>query len=282
MIKEKQKIYFKVATKNTADYFVDLMTAMLCLTNMEWYSKYNGKNMGGIVIPKVLTKSIRNKQYQQNNSKKKSNSVKPYVSLTQLGIPLDLNFFKQNILHSSNSKFNTIAECTLEDVRIEFFGMQNKWTDEKVLNELKKYTFSTQRELHKQNSALAYAANARGFLDYLPKVGVHNYLPKDVLQKAQKENVLIIDAADSVGLKVHQYNRQLKYYGLFKAKTPAERNKQASSKVVLCYDKTMKFIKEYESVSEAARKLKLKGGNISAVCLNKVKTAGGFIWKYKK
>ena len=121
---KKQKIYFKVATKNTADYFVDLMTAMLCLTHMDWYSMYNGKNMGGIKIPKVLTKSIRNKQYSNNQSKKKSNKVKPYVSLTELGIPLDLNFFRQSILHSSNGKFNTIAETTLDDVRRECFTLR--------------------------------------------------------------------------------------------------------------------------------------------------------------
>jgi superfamily II DNA or RNA helicase len=124
--KIKNKTYFKVATKNTADYFVDLMTAMLCLTTKEYYSKYNGKNMGGIRIPKVLTKSIRNKQYQQSQSKTKSNKVKPYVSLTELGIPLDLNFFRQSILHTSNGKFNTIAETTLDDVRREFFELNGK------------------------------------------------------------------------------------------------------------------------------------------------------------
>jgi superfamily II DNA or RNA helicase len=133
--KKKQKIYFKVATKNTADYFVDLMTAMLCLTHMDWYSMYNGKNMGGIQIPKVLTKSIRNKQYTNNQSKNKSNKVKPYVSLTELGIPLDLNFFRQSILHTSNSKFNTIAETTLDDVRCEMFETYLRpkhWTYDKV------------------------------------------------------------------------------------------------------------------------------------------------------
>lgn len=135
----KEKTYFKVATKNTADYFVDLMTAMLCLTNMEWYSKYNGKNMGGIRIPKVLTKSIRNKQYQQTQKKNKSNKVKPYVSLTELGIPMDLNFFRQSILHSSNGKFNTIAETTLDDVRREFFGIMQQWDLQKAHNEALKY-----------------------------------------------------------------------------------------------------------------------------------------------
>jgi superfamily II DNA or RNA helicase len=38
-VTDKPKTYYKVATKNTASYYVDLMTAMLCLTDMEWYSK---------------------------------------------------------------------------------------------------------------------------------------------------------------------------------------------------------------------------------------------------
>lgn len=133
----KNKTYFKVATKNTADYFVDLMTAMLCLTHMEWYSKFNGKNMGGIRIPKVLTKSIRNKNYQQSGKKNKSNKVKPYVSLTELGIPLDLNFFRQSILHTSNSKFNTIAETTLDDVRREMFNIGKSYTKDELFDMVK-------------------------------------------------------------------------------------------------------------------------------------------------
>ena len=155
---KKQKIYFKVATKNTADYFVDLMTAMLCLTHIDWYSKYNGKNMGGILIPKVLTKSIRNKTYTNNQQNKKSNKVKPYVSLTELGIPLDLNFFRQSILHTSNSKFNTIAETTLDDVRKEFFGSENKWNEKTITKEALKY--NTKNEFQKANRS-AYNATFR-------------------------------------------------------------------------------------------------------------------------
>jgi superfamily II DNA or RNA helicase len=164
--KKKQKIYFKVATKNTADYFVDLMTAMLCLTHMDWYSMYNGKNMGGIQIPKVLTKSIRNKQYINNQSKKKTNKVKPYVSLTELGIPLDLNFFKQNILHSSNSKFNTIAETTLNDCRKEFFVLdyiKDKWNINSITKEALKY--NTRGEFAIKNQSAYNAAKRLNILD---------------------------------------------------------------------------------------------------------------------
>jgi superfamily II DNA or RNA helicase len=128
---DKQKIYFKVATKNTADYFVDLMTAMYCLTTNVapkfYYSSYNGKNMGGILIPKVLMNKKRVKAHTPSHSSKSSSKqTKPYVSLVELGIPLDLNFFKQSILHSSRGKFDTIAWTTLDDVRREFFNVSLK------------------------------------------------------------------------------------------------------------------------------------------------------------
>lgn len=124
----KTKIYFKVATKNTADYFVDLMTAMLCLTNLEWYSKYNGKNMGGIRIPKVLNGRRTNTKSNTSSggSTTTNRRTRPYISIEQLGIPLDLNFFKQDIFHSSNSLFDTVAWTTLDDVRKEFFNIINR------------------------------------------------------------------------------------------------------------------------------------------------------------
>jgi len=118
---DKQKIYYKVATKNSAPYFVDLMTAMLCLTNMEWYSKYNGKNMGGILIPKVVQKKNRNSV--SGTQTKKSKTTKPSISLEDLDIPLDLNIFKQSALHTNDDDFSTIAWTTLDDVRREFYNI---------------------------------------------------------------------------------------------------------------------------------------------------------------
>jgi hypothetical protein len=139
----KQKIYFKVATKNTADYFVDLMTAMYCLTTNDeptyYYSSYNGKNMGGIRIPKVLMNKKRVKAHTPSQPSKSSKQTKPYVSLVELGIPLDLNFFKQSALHSSDGLFDSIAWTTLDDVRREFFNGKEIWTYERAIKEAKKY-----------------------------------------------------------------------------------------------------------------------------------------------
>jgi superfamily II DNA or RNA helicase len=133
----KQKIYFKVATKNTADYFVDLMTGMLCLTTNDeptyYYSSYNGKNMGGIRIPKAVMNKKRVKAHTPSKSAK-STGTKPYVSLVELGIPSDLNLFKQSALHSSDGYFESIAWTTLDEVRKEFFNLKtgNDYTNDEL------------------------------------------------------------------------------------------------------------------------------------------------------
>jgi hypothetical protein len=142
----KTKIYFKVATKNTSDYFVDLMTAMLCLTNMEWYSKYNGKNMGGIRIPKVLNGRRTNSNTSSEIGTSTSRRTKPYISIEELGIPLDLKFFKQDIFHSSNSLFDTVAWTTLDDVRKEFFGLKIDGDKDMYINLFRKEKITAAKE----------------------------------------------------------------------------------------------------------------------------------------
>jgi uncharacterized protein with HEPN domain len=94
--------------------------------------------------------------------------VKPYISLTELGIPLDLNFFRQSILHSSNGKFNTIAETTLDDVRRECFYNDTIWTKNSIIEEALKYN---KRGDFCQNSVSAYAAARR--LNILDEVCKH-------------------------------------------------------------------------------------------------------------
>ena len=55
----------------------------------------------------------------------------------------------------------------------------------------------------------------------------------------------------------------------------------------ICYKKTLQYdlqgnlLKEWESVSEAAKQLKMNQGNISACCRGERKTAGKYKWKYK-
>jgi hypothetical protein len=52
------------------------------------------------------------------------------------------------------------------------------------------------------------------------------------------------------------------------------------SKSVIQYDKNMNFISEYLSIRDAERKTNIDRSNITKCCKNKVKSAGGYIWKY--
>lgn len=66
-----------------------------------------------------------------------------------------------------------------------------------------------------------------------------------------------------------------------KKHTEETKNKIAKkfNKVVIQFDLSGSFIKEWESIKSAQDNLKIK--NISNACKGKYKTAGGFIWKYK-
>lgn len=59
------------------------------------------------------------------------------------------------------------------------------------------------------------------------------------------------------------------------------RNQQVS-KPVNQYDLQWNLVAIYESLNEASRQTGVNQGNISAVCLGRYKTAGGFRWRYLK
>jgi hypothetical protein len=53
-----------------------------------------------------------------------------------------------------------------------------------------------------------------------------------------------------------------------------------TSKEVFQYDLQNNFIQKFGSTREASRSLKIDQGNISLCCRGKLKTAGGYTWKY--
>ena len=57
--------------------------------------------------------------------------------------------------------------------------------------------------------------------------------------------------------------------------------KEKLSIPILQFSKDMEFIKEWPSIAEAQRLLRISQGNICACCQGKRKQAGGFVWKYK-
>jgi superfamily II DNA or RNA helicase len=262
---KKQKIYYKVATKNTAPYFVDLMTAMLCLTNMEWYSKFNGKNMGGILIPKVLNNT--KKKTKSKSSTSKSKSTKPFLSLADLDIPLDLNLFKQSALHTNDDGFATIAWTTLDDVRREFYGMKNftLWNNETAIKEAQKYS-----------SIAELRSNSNGVYKYIKKHNLQEkafkhfnikyktnkvflWNDKSVIEEAKKYDVKDTFRLSCSGAYKYilRHKLQDKAFNHFKTNIPAHQRYSLEDALKICKKNNCKnsseFRKKYKDIDNVLR-----------------------------
>ena len=55
---------------------------------------------------------------------------------------------------------------------------------------------------------------------------------------------------------------------------------EALSKKILQFTKSGEFIREWPSINETSRHLKINCGNIWRCCRGKLKSAGGFVWRY--
>ena len=60
----------------------------------------------------------------------------------------------------------------------------------------------------------------------------------------------------------------------------SEATKQKLSKKILQYTKSGEFVREWASAMEAQRELGIAQSNICACCKGKLKSAGGYAWKY--
>lgn len=83
----------------------------------------------------------------------------------------------------------------------------------------------------------------------------------------------------SKGRKGKCVGKENPFYGKDHSKEVLNRLSKANSTPVNQYDKNGNFIKEWDSIKSAEKKLKVF--NITKVCKGRQKTAGGFIWKYK-
>lgn len=71
------------------------------------------------------------------------------------------------------------------------------------------------------------------------------------------------------------------FFGKKHSKEFKQKLSEMKSKAILQFSLQGEFIKEWASATEASKETKVFISNISACCHGKVKTAGGFIWKYK-
>lgn len=69
--------------------------------------------------------------------------------------------------------------------------------------------------------------------------------------------------------------------GLNKHTPPIRIGKEnGSSKSVIQYDCSMSFVKKWDCIMEASKNNRIDNSSITKCCKGKLKTAGGFIWRY--
>lgn len=85
---------------------------------------------------------------------------------------------------------------------------------------------------------------------------------------------------------LHQQRKSCRGYQLKYEEDPREitvyNSRQGGTISILQFDKNNNFIKEWKSAAEAGRTLKLDNSSITKCLKGKIKSCGGFIWKYKE
>lgn len=124
---------------------------------------------------------------------------------------------------------------------------------------------------------------SKSHIDKLKKTKLRYKITKEQILEAQIGTTTAKEVADKLGIDGHTYKAIATYHKVYKKQSLAERNKQISSVPILCYEyDSMKFLREYNSVSDAARDLNLFSTNISTVCRGKYKQYKGYYFEYKK
>jgi len=121
---DQKKLFFKVAPNMLTDYYKHIMSAVLMLSDDEFFTKFNGRNFYDMVIPvkKVYdTTPNPNKPETPTNP----NKTRKYQPIDMEGLPV-FEFFK-NLLHKKDGLLTTYCMTTVRDVRGEFTKKMPKW-----------------------------------------------------------------------------------------------------------------------------------------------------------
>lgn len=113
----KQKLFFKVVPHSMSNLYRGVMQVVALLSNKQYYTKFDGKNMMDIkLFAEAEAESGNNKKKNgsKNNSTQKRKKPTVYVPIKFEGVP----FFKlfNDLYHQDNAVLNGIAYVTLRQV----------------------------------------------------------------------------------------------------------------------------------------------------------------------
>lgn len=138
-------------------------------------------------------------------------------------------------------------------------------------------------EEHKHNISNSVTIKAKESPNYNKCYDKIHIMDKDILyEKYIIENLSMPKLSKLFSVSEKTIFTNLKEYGIKKDKEIWK--KQCISnpeKTVLQYNIVGEFIKEWIGLKSITKELKINSSNIANCCRGKVKSAGGFIWKYK-
>jgi superfamily II DNA or RNA helicase len=108
-----EKVFYKVAPKNTSLYFMDWMNYLIQLFDNEWYEKYNGRNARQIRVPNTLLANPSNRE-RNSNSTNRRRQFNP-INLDNTGMR-SLSFMSENKWFKSNDILSVAGSTSLEDI----------------------------------------------------------------------------------------------------------------------------------------------------------------------
>ena len=132
---DTQKLYIKLVPHNQLDIFLNVMSAVMSLTTMEFFSKYNGKNLD-LVEYNVIEKTYNKIKNKFKVGKKQKTIIKSTYDFLDVPIPFI------SLYHNEDKILNTTHKVSLGEAIKFITGIQprNKWSnlsDDNFLEKLK-------------------------------------------------------------------------------------------------------------------------------------------------
>ncbi len=118
----KQKIYYKVASQNTASFILTLMTGVLQLIKREYYSTFTGK-FDEIKIPMMPRKKPTPGPKRKNTN---NFSTRALQYFQDVNIPLEANFWNQ-LKFRQGDIWKTMGQTDLKQVLFEMTNRSPKY-----------------------------------------------------------------------------------------------------------------------------------------------------------
>jgi superfamily II DNA or RNA helicase len=134
--KKTDKVFYKVAPKNTSLYFMDWMNYLIQLFDNEWYETYTGRNAREIRVPNTLLSSNQTTERTPRERTETTPTFNPR-NLNDTGMT-SLKFMNDNKWFKSSDYLSVVGTTSLGEIITKFFNQKKPkgyWNKENIIKE---------------------------------------------------------------------------------------------------------------------------------------------------